>query len=765
LLPFLFLWALCKEIGFSLITTEKIWLVFLFLLPGISMYYCASVFNKKQNSINILVAAVFYMFSPLSYYFLLWPIFLGYSLAPLMLGLFIQGLKTKKYTKFAILIGLSSLLFSCVDLLTYVMTWTPILFYIVYYLLIYRRPAILTFTGKTILAVLLLNFYVIVKYIFYFLINSQVKQSMITLYDSLSHLENLSRNLTFLKFFRISEFSSNSIFKGDFIRHFLGYDNTWLIFLSFTPIIIILIAILGLRRNKDRNTIFFFILILIGLFFSKGIHSPFGSIYIFLFENIPGFWVFKSPNYRFLPMVILAYSLLFGRGVEVIRAKMSNLKWTDLKKNTINKTFIFLIVIIILLNSWPLLTGDVVTENIGDHPSYEVKVPSYWFEMSDYINQFDENSRVFILPGNVFVWSFYQWEKYSYLGSDTTISIIKKPIVSDVYFGEMISNYTNEFINNIYLKIKKKDINKLSNLLSILGVQYMLQRNDFDWTYSKFGEEWADRWGKDYPVETTSPDMIKEILSNDKNISLKKTFGELDLYELSSNVILPHIYTTQNIIFSDDNIDSLTNILSLDNYTLRSIIYFNKQENNLDNKILSSLNRDSSFKDNQEQILPKITFVQINPTKYKIKVESASEPYTLVFSETFHKYWKLYINSNPSDLKAETYGEETANYFNGDIKEGTHRMTFLELATFETWDKEPISEGKHLVANGYANSWYIEPSDVGYSDKYELIVEFWPQRICFIATIISGLAVILSVACLIYIYKKSRRSRAIKRKP
>ena len=681
-----------------------------------------------------------------------------------MLGLFTQGLKTKNYIKYAILIGLSSLLLSSADPVTYVIALTPILFYIIYYLLVFRKPVILTFVGETILVVLLFNFYAIVKYMFYFLINISIKQYAVTSYDHIGHLENISKNLTFLKFFRISEFGSNSIFKGDFIRHFLGYNNTWLIFLSFIPIIIIIISILGLRRNKDRNIVFFFLLIIIGLFFSKGSHSPLGNIYIFLFENLPGFWVFKSPDYRFLPIVILAYSLLLGRGVEVIRAKMSNLKWTDLAKNTINKTFIFLIVIIILLNSWPLLTGDVVKKGVRNQPGYEVEVPSYWFEMSDYINQFDENSRVFILPGNVFVWSFYQWEKYSYLGSNVPISIINKPIVSDVYFGEMISNYTNEFINNIYLKIRTNDISKLSSLLSVLGVKYILQRNDFDWTYSKFGEEWADRRGKDYPVKTTSPGMIKEILLNDKKISLKKTFGELDLYELSPDIILPHIYTTQNIIFSDDNIDSLTDILSLDNYTLRSVIYFNKQEDNLNNEVLSSLNEYGSFKDNQEQILPKITFVQINPTKYKVKVENASEPYILVFSDTFHKYWKLYINSDTSDIKAKTYGEETANYFNGDIKEGTNRMTFLELATFETWGKKPISEKKHLVANDYANSWYIEPSDVGYSDEYELIVEFWPQRICFIAIIISGLTLILSVACLIYICNKSKKYKVKNRK-
>ena len=118
-----------------------------------------------------------------------------------------------------------------------------------------------------------------------------------------------------------------------------------------------------------------------------------------------------------------------------------------------------------------------------------------------------------------------------------------------------------------------------------------------------------------------------------------------------------------------------------------------------------------------------------------------------------------------------------ASYFDGEIKEGTHRNTFLEPATFETWGKEPIAEDNHLLVNGYANSWYIDPSQVcedadnadrkntdnadeESADKgvctdnadgsydMELIVEFWPQRLFYIGLFISGLTL---VGCLGYL--------------
>jgi hypothetical protein len=167
--------------------------------------------------------------------------------------------------------------------------------------------------------------------------------------------------------------------------------------------------------------------------------------------------------------------------------------------------------------------------------------------------------------------------------------------------------------------------------------------------------------------------------------------------------------------------------------------------------------------DKKTRITPRITFVKINPTKYRIKVEGAKEPYTLVFSESFHKGWKLYFNEIPNSklqipnkfqnpnskyLNSNEYGEIIASYFDGEIKEGTHRNTFLEKATFETWGKKPIAEDRHYLVNGYANSWYITPEDVGGKENYELIVEFWPQRLFYVGL---GISLITLMGCIVYL--------------
>jgi len=157
---------------------------------------------------------------------------------------------------------------------------------------------------------------------------------------------------------------------------------------------------------------------------------------------------------------------------------------------------------------------------------------------------------------------------------------------------------------------------------------------------------------------------------------------------------------------------------------------------------------------NPKRQTPKITFMKINPTKYKVTVEGASDSYTLVFSENFNKNWKAYINFKPAVLipigNERLVKEDTMiNYFNGEIKEVDHKNIFLDRNTFETWGKKPIPEENHLLVNGYANSWYITMEDANKKQDYEIIIEFLPQRFFYIALFISGLTM---VGCFGYLF-------------
>ncbi len=141
--------------------------------------------------------------------------------------------------------------------------------------------------------------------------------------------------------------------------------------------------------------------------------------------------------------------------------------------------------------------------------------------------------------------------------------------------------------------------------------------------------------------------------------------------------------------------------------------------------------------------LPKIVFNKINPTKYKVEIRGAKEPYNLIFNESFHQGWRAYFKGTPSSDE-----EIVANYFNGQIKQAASKNIFLDRNTFETWTKEPFSEEKHFLANGYANAWHITPEDVGGIEDYEIIIEYWPQRLFYLGI---GISLMTLLGCLGYL--------------
>lgn len=119
----------------------------------------------------------------------------------------------------------------------------------------------------------------------------------------------------------------------------------------------------------------------------------------------------------------------------------------------------------------------------------------------------------------------------------------------------------------------------------------------------------------------------------------------------------------------------------------------------------------------QNQMPPQISFAKINPTKYKITVKDANDPYFLVLNQEFSSRWKLFLEGK------NKYKYSFSIPFDSNI--------------FETAGKSPISEKNHLPVNGYANAWYIAPSDVKNAKEYTLIAEMSTQQYFYFGLAIS----------------------------
>jgi len=90
--------------------------------------------------------------------------------------------------------------------------------------------------------------------------------------------------------------------------YFMRPEFLFLPFLAFASLIFL---------KKDKNIIFFTMLGLIGALLAKGTKPPFGEIYRFLYDYLPGFSLFRDPT-KFYLLTALSYAVLIPLTVEQI---------------------------------------------------------------------------------------------------------------------------------------------------------------------------------------------------------------------------------------------------------------------------------------------------------------------------------------------------------------------------------------------------------------------------------------------------------------
>ena len=188
---------------------------------------------------------------------------------------------------------------------------------------------------------------------------------------------------------------------------------------------------------------------------------------------------------------------------------------------------------------------------------------------------------------------------------------------------------------------------------------------------------------------------------------------------------------------------------------------------------------------------PEIEFKKINPTRYIVDVHGAKGPFTLVFSESFHKGWKAYIRrSTISQQSIVESRESRVDSRESAVKTGDHRLKTNNepwSALWSAWkDRGNRVEIKdHFVVNGYANGWIVDPSIVGSQQSmvdsrqstvdsrqsavdsqrsvvgspqsFEIILEYKPQRFFEIGLIISGLTLLGCIGYLGYDFARRRK--------
>lgn len=110
---------------------------------------------------------------------------------------------------------------------------------------------------------------------------------------------------------------------------------------------------------------------------------------------------------------------------------------------------------------------------------------------------------------------------------------------------------------------------------------------------------------------------------------------------------------------------------------------------------------------------PEIIFHKQNQTRWIVGVKNSSKPYLLNFLENYSWGWKVYPTDDPDSIMSN--------------------LAFKQ-----------IPENKHLIVQGYANGWVIDK--IG---NYYLVIEYLPQRVFYVAFVVSLIVLISSIVFLL----------------
>lgn len=775
--------SILQNIGLSVGTINIISVFLVFFLPFISIYWLLKIVLKIDFKISILIS-LFYILNPFSTYHLGGLMF--WNTAPMFVLPIVFGIIykyffdfKKLFVYFGIFTALVSFSLANVPYLVILHIFLLISLIIISYLHKnkFETKRILLNFGILELGFTLFNLWWLISLIRFSVfdsVTSGLKESGVSWAKHAAMGDGLIMNKLFtlrtLISFKVSDYS--------FLTQ--CYNNNLIKIISFIPFIIIIISLLFKKvKSEKRNiAILVILLFLLGvLFLNKGVNEPFSNVYVFLLEKIPLFYIFRSPLEKFSIPSVFLISLVLAFILRV-------------QKRLI---YYFLLGIYLITCSVPYITlnfiPDIKINAEQDGSRKYVDLPEFKKFRDDMKNK-KLDYRLLSLPnGGIYQVMMHMYDNKYYTGMDPLLMNIPQSFIAD---------YSGVKFKNLFLLLDSEIHERLLSLYSIRNIH--LNKKLFPW--------YGNLVNKSIPEQ-------EQILNT--KYQIKGKYGEMILY--NNQFFLPHFYTPQDIITSNQAVESLPQIVSQPDYKIRSAIYFEEQNKDRFKQIQGFFG--------EIKKLPIIEFKRVNPTEYRVIVHQAKGSFPLVFSESFHQGWKVYltkseIKNQESKIDVSEYKilegneeeeasrEELAEFIEkgwvsnlGDGKEreikhkkylenGKEVVDHIEKYKidfvsknfqgtiqndnllggyiWDTWFQKALPEENHLMANGYANSWWVDLNQACNSGKvqnciknpdgsydFELIVEFWPQRLFYFGIGISGAALLFCLFYLAWDYKRNRK--------
>ena len=294
----------------------------------------------------------------------------------------------------------------------------------------------------------------------------------------LAWTDSVSKYTSLINLFRlqgIPEWYDNAV--HPFSNAYL--TNPLLIGASFLFAPLAYASLLFANEIRQKQLILYFVLLsLIAAFFSAGTHAPTGWLFAQFMLHVPGFVIFRSAQYKFVPALYLSFAILISFSLNYLIYKTPVWeKFKAISPRLLRTSAVFICILVVLGYHWPYFR----TEFFQYSPPLTtlLKVPDYVLAYDEWIDDhLDDDKRTLILPLYNSSWkaAVYSWKYFSLY---SLFNIIRpKPFLehSQMLSGSQLAlmeRFSHEILHQGPLA---------RQFAEFLGVRYILLTGDVDFS-------------------------------------------------------------------------------------------------------------------------------------------------------------------------------------------------------------------------------------------------------------------------------------------
>lgn len=441
---------------------EKLWLFLILFFSGMLMHFLCPLKTKSGR----YFAGFLYMLNPLTYArFLSGYIgFLsGYALLPLAIRYWITMItRQKKYNEPLVIFVLIATIIGFFSLHILIILWLIISISLILWLALHKQALrMLKLIIESIFLYLLLNVYWLIPLITF---QGETILSRISVKD----LETFAPHIAFFSPF----FTLASMY--GFWRVGYLYTKDFLPFWWILFVLIILLSIHGFISYYKHKKLGFYVKTFaliwpVGLILAAGIRSPFTDFFTFLFTRMPLMKGMRD-THKFVTMLCLSYSFLGALGLAEIEKDLEN------KRPIIRKIVILMILLIPLLYSFTFFNGFAGQIKPTDFPKD-------WYKVNEFLNLDKDDFKILFFPWHLYM-DFHWIPNRDKRIMNPAPFFFDKEIISAKNIevpGIYRQIYTPYQVYIDYLLSKKNEISNFGELISIIGVKYILLTKEVDY--------------------------------------------------------------------------------------------------------------------------------------------------------------------------------------------------------------------------------------------------------------------------------------------